>query len=62
MKSVQKSQTGVYPLQLMEKAARLQSSPQLSGSSSLSKDKKDNDLVTMFALSEIHLTENGYLW
>ena len=59
MKSVQKSRTGVYPLQLMEKAARLQSSPQLNGSSSLSKDKKDNDLVTDVYL---HLTENGYLW
>ena len=59
MKSVQKSRTGVYPLQLMEKAARLQSSPQLNGSSSLSKDKKDNNLVTDVYFP---LTENGYLW
>ena len=62
MKSVQQNRISDFTLQLMEKAARLQSSPQLNGSSSLSKDKKDNDLVTMFALSEIHLTENGYLW
>jgi len=62
MKSVQQNRISDFTLQLMEKAARLQSSPQLNGSSSLSKDKKDNDLVTTFALSEIHLTENGYLW
>jgi len=62
MTGVQKTQPSNFTLQLMEKAARLQSSPQLNGSSSPSKDKKDNDLVTMFALSEIHLTENGYLW
>lgn len=31
-----RNQNGVYPVQLMEKAARIQSSPQLYGSSSLS--------------------------
>ena len=59
MKSVQQNRISDFTLQLMEKAARLQSSPQLSGSSSFSKDKKDNDLVTDVYL---HLTENGYLW
>ena len=59
MNSVKKTHSGEFTLQLMEKAARLQSSPQLNGSSSLSKDKKDNNLVTDVYFP---LTENGYLW
>lgn len=59
MKNVQQTQPSEFTLQLMEKAARLQSSPQLNGSSSLSNLKKDNDFVTDVYF---HLTENVYKW
>jgi len=63
MTYVHRTHPGEPTLQLMEKTARLQSSPQLSGSSSLYSSKVFyNDSITTFALSEIPLTENVYIW
>lgn len=52
MNGVQETQSSDFTLQLMEKAARLQSSPQLIGSSSFSRVRRQRT----------YLTENGYTW
>jgi hypothetical protein len=62
MKNVQKTHSGDFTLQLMEKAALSQSSPQLIGPSSLLPLKVDyNDLVKTVRSKRTYLTESAYI-
>jgi len=51
-----------FTLQLMEKAARLQVLSPVKRVVFPLKDKNYNDLITLFALREKHLTESVYIW